>query len=68
MYNEKHLKTKKKSYDRKMKTSFLDNGVPIEFYPGTCLSLILTDTIFVMSENSFPQLILEDSKCFIKEN
>ena len=51
-----------------MKTSFLDNGVPIEFYPGTCLSLILTDTIFVMSENSFPQLILEDSKCFIKEN
>ena len=41
IYNEKYLKSKIKSYNRKINTNFHDNKIPKERSQFICLSVIL---------------------------
>ena len=42
--NDKYIKTKKKSYGDKVKTTFQGNKVPKENVSYSCLSLIMLDS------------------------
>ena len=46
VYNEKFLKTKVKSYNEKIITSFHINTISKEGSQYICLSLILTDSVY----------------------
>ena len=46
VYNEKHLQTKIKSYERNITTYFLDDRIPKEGSYCICLSVILIDSVF----------------------
>ena len=46
MYNEKHLKTKIKSYNGKIIANFQNNEIPKESSKFICLSVILIDSVF----------------------
>ena len=48
LYNEKYLKTKVKSYDRKINTNFRNDKMPKEGSHCICLSVILIDSVFKM--------------------
>ena len=62
-YNEKYLKTKIKSYNRKFNTNFYNNKIPKESYQCIYLSVILVDSVFRTDENYYPQMFLEECKC-----
>ena len=55
MYNEKYLKTKVKSYERKIKKHFY-NGTPKEVSHCISLSVILIDSAFKMGKNYSPRV------------
>ena len=46
VYNEKYLKAKIKSSNRKITTNFHDNKIPKERSQFICLSVILNDSVF----------------------
>ena len=46
VYNDKYLKTKKKSYKAKINTNFHDDKVPKEGSQYICLSVILIESAF----------------------
>ena len=46
VYNEKFLKTKVKSYNEKIITSFHNNSIPKEGSQYICLSVILIDSVY----------------------
>ena len=50
VYNEKHLKTKIKSYDGKINTNFHDSDVTKECFHCICLSVIFIDCVLKMGE------------------
>ena len=66
VYNEKYLKTKKKSFDGKIHTNFHNNKILKESSHCIYLSVILIDSIFRTSNNYYPQVFLERYK-YIKE-
>ena len=49
MYNDKHIKTKIKTYSDKLYTNFQKNKIPKDNEYCTSLSVILLDSIFVNS-------------------
>ena len=61
-YNEKYIKTKIKSYNRKIKTSFHNNKIPKEDSQCICLSVILIDSVYKKD----PQVFVE-CKYVVKE-
>ena len=60
VYNEKNLKTKIKSYNGKINTSFHNNKIPKEGSQLICLSVILIDSFFRLGKNYYPQVFLEE--------
>ena len=65
MYNDKYIKTK--SYNNGLYTNFNYNKIPKDNEYGTCLSVILLDSIFVNSDKEYyPQIYLEECKYAIK--
>ena len=56
VYNEKYLKAKIKSYNRKINTNFHNNEILREGSQFICLSVILIDSIFRISKNYYPQV------------
>ena len=58
LYNEKYLKAKLKSFNGKINTSFHN-----EF----CISVILSDFVFRIAKNYYPQVFLEVCKYVVKE-
>ena len=70
VYNEKHIKTKKKSYNGKMSTNFHNNRIPKEFNVFNyciCLSVILIYSVCQKCKNCYPQVFLEECKYVVKE-
>ena len=67
VYHEKYLKTKMKSYNRKINTNFHNNEIPKEDSQYICLSVILIDSVFRTGENYYPQVFLEECKYAVKE-
>ena len=63
--NEKNLKAKIKSYNRKINTTFHNNNIPKEGFQFVCLSVILTNCVFKTSKNYY--VFLEECKNVVKE-
>ena len=62
VYNEKYLKTKIKSYNGKINTSFYNNKIPKESSQCICLSVILIDLVYRKDKSYYPQVFLEECK------
>ena len=67
VYNEKYLKTKRKSYNGKINTNFHNNRIPKEVSQFISLSVILIDSVFRVGKNYYPQVFLEECKFVVKE-
>ena len=58
VYNKKYLKSKVKSYNRKINRNFHNNKIPKEGSEFTCLSVILIDFVFRTGNNYYTQRFL----------
>ena len=67
VFDEKHLKTKIRSCNEKIKTNFYNNKIPKEDSQCICLSVILIDSLYRKNENYYPQVFLEECKYVLKE-
>ena len=67
VYNEKYLKAKIKSYNRKINTNFHNYKIPKEGSQFISLSVILIDFVFRTGENYYPQVFLEECKDVVNE-
>ena len=56
IFNNKKLKTKKKSYKGKINANFHDDKLPKEGSQYICLSVILIDYVFRTGENYYHQV------------
>ena len=63
----KYLKTKIKSYTRKMNTSPQNNIIPKEGSQFICLSVILINSVIRSGENYYPQVFLQEYKYVVEE-
>ena len=66
-YKEKYLKTKTKSYDRKININFHKDKMPKERSQFICLLVILIDSVYRIRKNYYPQVFLEECKYFSKD-
>ena len=67
VYNQKYLKTKIKSCEGKINANFHNDKMPKEGSHCICLSVVLIDSVFEMGKNYYPQVLLEEYKCIVKE-
>ena len=67
VYNEKYLKTKIKSYERKININFYNDEMPKEGSNFISLSMVLIDSVFKMGKNYYPQVSLNEYKYNVKE-
>ena len=65
-YNGKYLKTRIKSYNWKINTSFHNNKILKNGSQCICLSVILIDSVLRTSSNYYPQVFLEECKCVVE--
>ena len=66
-HNEKHLRTKIKSYKEKTNKNFHNNKIAQEDSPWVFLSLILTDSIYREDKKYYSQVFLEEYRHIVKE-
>ena len=57
VYNEKYLKAKIKSYNRKINTNVHNNKIPKEGFQFIGLSVNLIGSVFRTGKNYYPQLL-----------
>ena len=62
MYNQKYLRTKIKSYDGKMDTTFHNDKISKEGSHCICLSVKFIDSVLKRGKNYYPQVFLEEYK------
>ena len=67
VYNQKHRKTKIKSYEEKISTNCPSDKVPEECSQCICLSVILIDSVCRSGKSCYPQVFLEECKYIAKE-
>ena len=68
MYDDKYIKTRIKTYHDRIYTNFQHNEIPKDNEYCTCLSVILSDSIFVNSDKECcAQIFLEECKYAIKD-
>ena len=66
--NDKYIKTKIKSYGDKINTNFQGKKVLKENTSYNCLSLIMLDSVIRVNKKYYPQTLLEECKCLIRNN
>ena len=67
LYNDKYIKTKINIYSNRVYKNFQHNKIPKDKEYFACLSVILSDSIFVNSDKEYyPQILLEECKYAIK--
>ena len=66
--NNKHIKTKIKSYGDKVNTNFQGKNIPKENASYKCLSLIMLGSVIRANKKYYPQTFLEECKYEIKKN
>ena len=66
--NDKYIKTKIKMYENRVNTDFQGKEVPKEDASCKCLSLMVLDFVIRVSENYYPQTLLEECKYVIRKN
>ena len=67
VYNEKYLKDKIKSYNRKINTNFHYNKIPKEHSQFICLSVILINSVFRTGKHCYPQVFLKNVNKLLKK-
>ena len=67
VYNEKYLKAKTNSYNRKINTNFDNNKIPKEGSQFICLSVTQIDSVFRTGKICYPKVFLEKCKNIVKE-
>ena len=68
VYNGKYIKTKIKIYNDRVYRNFQHNKIPKDNEYCACLSVILSDSIFVNSNKEYyPQIFLEEFKNAIQD-
>ena len=67
VYNEKYLKAKTNSYNRKINTNFDNNKIPKECSQFICLSVTLIDSVFRTGKSCYSKVFLEKCKNIVKE-
>ena len=67
VYNEKYLKTKIKSYERKINTNLHGHKISKEGFQCICITIILIGSVFRTNKNCYPQVFLEECKYIFKE-
>ena len=67
VYNEKYLKAKTNSYNRKINTNFDNNKIPKECSQFICLSVTLIVSVFRTGKNCYPKVFLEKCKNIVKD-
>ena len=67
VYNEKYLKAKANSYNRKINTNFDNNKIPKECSQFICLSVTLIVSVFRTGKNCYPKVFLEKCKNIVKD-
>ena len=67
VYNEKYLKAKTNSYNRKINTNFDNNKIPKECSQFICLSVTLIVSLFRTGKNCYPKVFLEKCKNIVKD-
>ena len=65
--NDKHIKTKIKSYGDKVNTNFQGNTIPKEYASYKCFSFMI-DSLIRVNKKYYPQTLLEECKYKIKKN
>ena len=64
--DDKHIKTKIKTYADSILTNFHNKKMPKEKAPCKCLSIIMIDSVIKANKKYYPQTLLEECK-YIKE-
>ena len=67
LYNEKYLKTKTKFYNGKINTNFQNNKIAKEGSQYICLSVILTDAVYLKDKSYHPHVLLEEFEYVVNE-
>ena len=62
-----YLKTKIKSYNRKINTNFHNNKIPKQDSQCICLPVILIDSVYRKDKDYYPQMFLEECKYVVKD-
>ena len=65
--NKKYLKSKRRSYEGKISTSFHDDRIPKESFYCICLSVILINFVFKIGKNYYLLVFLQECKYIVKE-
>ena len=63
----KYLKTKTKSYQENISTTFHNNKILKESSKVVCLLVVLIESVFRIAGNYYSQVFLEEWKCVVKE-
>ena len=66
--NEKYIKTKIRTYEDRVITSFQGKKTPKENASYKCLSLITLDFVIRVNKKYYPQTLLEECKYVIRKN
>ena len=66
LYNEKYLKTWKKSYEGKISTKMHSGNIPKEGSQYISLSVILINSVYRSGKHYYPQVLLEEGKDVVK--
>ena len=64
--DDKHIKTKIKSYRDKVNKNFHSKKVPKENSPHKCLSIITLESIIKLNKKYYPQTLFEECKYEVK--
>ena len=67
IYNEKYLRTKRKSYNGKINKNVHNNKIPKESSQFIYLLVILIDSVYRKDKNYYPQVFLKECKYVVKE-
>ena len=67
IHNDKYIKIKIKFYNGTINKDFNDNEMPKDDSLCICFSIILTDSVFKMSKNYFPQVFLKEYNHSVKK-
>ena len=65
---DKYIKTKIKTYGDRVNTNFHGQKMPKENATYKCISLIILDSVIRVNKKYYPQTLLEECKCAIKNN
>ena len=67
VYEYQYLKTKVRELNGEIKTNFLNNGMPKENIPYSCIACITIDSVINFNKRNHPQVYLEECKYRIKK-